>query len=34
VVFSFTLTGGKITAIDLLGGPGALGQLGLVILPD
>jgi hypothetical protein len=33
VVSSFTLTGGKMTAIDLLGGP-ALGQLGLVTLSD
>ena len=34
VVFSFTLTGGKITAIDLLGDPAVLGQLDLVTLPD
>jgi RNA polymerase sigma-70 factor (ECF subfamily) len=33
VVFTFTLTGGKITAIDLLGDPGTLGQLDLVNLP-
>ena len=33
VVFTFTLTGGKITAIDLLGDPGTLGQLDLVTLP-
>src|SRR5262249_46856267 len=33
VVFSFTLTGGKITRIDLLGDPGTLGQLDLVTLP-
>src|SRR5215475_8882678 len=29
VAFTFTLTGGKITAIDLLGDPGTLGQLDL-----
>ena len=34
VVFSFTLTGGKITAIDLLGDPAVLGQLDLVTLPE
>jgi RNA polymerase sigma-70 factor (ECF subfamily) len=33
VVFTFTLTGGKITAIDLLGDPGTLDQLDLVTLP-
>jgi RNA polymerase sigma factor (sigma-70 family) len=33
VVFSFTLTGGKITAIDLIGDPGALSQLDVVPLP-
>jgi len=33
VVFSFTLTGGKITAIDLLGDPGVLGQLDVVARP-
>src|SRR6266480_8117209 len=33
VAFTFTLTGGKITAIDLLGDPGTLGQLDLVTLP-
>src|SRR5690348_8625609 len=33
VVFTFTLTGGKITAIDLLGDPGTLEQLDLVTLP-
>jgi RNA polymerase sigma factor (sigma-70 family) len=33
VVFSFTLAGGKITAIDLLGDPATLGQLDLVTLP-
>jgi RNA polymerase sigma factor (sigma-70 family) len=33
VVFTFTLTDGKITAIDLLGDPGTLGQLDLVSLP-
>ena len=33
VVFSFTLAGGKITAIDLLGDPGTLSQLDLVTLP-
>jgi RNA polymerase sigma-70 factor (ECF subfamily) len=33
VVFSFTLTGGKITAIDLLGDPAVLGQLDVVTLP-
>ena len=33
VVFSFTLTGGKITAIDLLGDPDVLGQLDVVTLP-
>jgi RNA polymerase sigma-70 factor (ECF subfamily) len=34
VVFSFTLTGGKITAIDLLGDPGVLDQLDLITLAD
>jgi RNA polymerase sigma-70 factor (ECF subfamily) len=33
VVFSFTVTAGKITAIDLLGDPAVLGQLDLVTLP-
>jgi RNA polymerase sigma-70 factor (ECF subfamily) len=33
VVFNFTLTGGKIAAIDLVGDPGALKQLDLVTLP-
>src|SRR5215472_1509137 len=33
VVFNFTLTGGKITAIDLVGDPGRLEQLDLVTLP-
>jgi RNA polymerase sigma-70 factor (ECF subfamily) len=33
VVFSFTLSGGKITAIDLLGDPDLLGQLDVVTLP-
>jgi hypothetical protein len=33
VVFSFTLTRGKITAIDLLGDPGTLNQLDLVPRP-
>jgi len=33
VVFSFTLTSGKITAIDLIGDPGTLGQLDVVPLP-
>src|SRR5215467_9878944 len=33
VVFSFTLTGGKITEIDLIGDPGVLSQLDLVTLP-
>jgi RNA polymerase sigma factor (sigma-70 family) len=33
VVFTFTLTDGKITAIDLLGDAGTLGQLDLVTLP-
>jgi RNA polymerase sigma-70 factor, ECF subfamily len=32
VVFSFTLSGGKITAIDLLGDPDVLGELDLVML--
>ena len=32
VVFSFTLTSGKITAIDLIGDPGTLGQLDVVTL--
>jgi RNA polymerase sigma-70 factor (ECF subfamily) len=32
VVFSFTLDGGKITAIDLLGDPAVLSQLDLVTL--
>jgi RNA polymerase sigma factor (sigma-70 family) len=34
VVFSFTIAGGKITAIDLLGDPATLGQLDLIPLPD
>jgi hypothetical protein len=34
VVFSFTLSGGKITAIDLLGDPGVLSQLDLITLAD
>ena len=34
VVFSFTLADGKITAIDLLGDPGTLGQLDVVTLPS
>jgi RNA polymerase sigma-70 factor (ECF subfamily) len=34
VVFSFTLTDGKITAIDLLGDPGMLGRLDVVMLQD
>jgi RNA polymerase sigma-70 factor (ECF subfamily) len=33
VVFSFTLTGGKITAIDLLGDPAVLGKLDVAALP-
>jgi RNA polymerase sigma-70 factor (ECF subfamily) len=33
VIFSFTLSGGKITAIDLLGDPGTLSQLDVVLLP-
>jgi len=33
VIFNFTLTGGKITAIDLVGDPGTLEQLDLVTLP-
>jgi RNA polymerase sigma factor (sigma-70 family) len=33
VVFSFTLAGGKITAIDLLGDPAVLEQLDVVTLP-
>jgi hypothetical protein len=33
VVFSFTVTDGRITAIDLLGDPATLGQLDLVTLP-
>ena len=33
VVFSFTLSGEKITAIDLLGDPAVLGQLDVVIVP-
>jgi RNA polymerase sigma-70 factor (ECF subfamily) len=33
VVFSFTLSGGKITAIDLLGDPEVLGELDVVIIP-
>src|SRR5215813_11857362 len=33
VVFNFTLSGGKITAIDLLGDPGTLAQLDVVPLP-
>ena len=34
VVFSFTLSDGKITAIDLLGDPDVLGRLDVVALPD
>jgi len=34
VVFSFTLSGGKITAIDLLGDPDVLGRLDVVTLPS
>ena len=34
VVFSFTLTDGKITAIDLLGDPAVLSQLDVVTLQD
>jgi RNA polymerase sigma-70 factor (ECF subfamily) len=34
VVFSFTIAGGKITAIDLLADAARLGELDLVILPD
>jgi len=34
VVFSFTLAGGKITAIDLLGDAGTLNQLDLIPRPD
>jgi len=34
VVFSFTLSDGKITAIDLLGDPDVLGQLDVVTLPS
>ena len=34
VVFSFTLSDGKITAIDLLGDPDVLGRLDVVTLPD
>ena len=33
VVFNFTLSSGKITAIDLVGDPGTLDQLDLVTLP-
>jgi len=33
VIFNFTLTGGKITAIHLVGDPGTLEQLDLVTLP-
>ena len=33
VVFSFTLSGGKIAAIDLLGDPATLSQLDLITLP-
>ena len=33
VVFSFTLSGEKITAIDLLGDPDLLGRLDVVTLP-
>jgi RNA polymerase sigma-70 factor (ECF subfamily) len=33
VVFSFTLSDGRITAIDLLGDPDVLGQLDVVTLP-
>ena len=34
VVFSFTLSDGKITAIDLLGDPDVLGRLDVVTLPS
>jgi RNA polymerase sigma-70 factor (ECF subfamily) len=34
VVFGFTITRGKIVAIDLLADPERLGQLDLVILSD
>ena len=34
VAFSFTLSDGKITAIDLLGDPDVLGRLDVVTLPD
>src|SRR5215468_4976148 len=34
VVFSFTLSDGKITEIDLLGDPDMLGRLDVVTLPD
>jgi RNA polymerase sigma-70 factor (ECF subfamily) len=34
VVFNFTLDGGKITAIDLLGDPATLGRLDVVTLRD
>jgi RNA polymerase sigma-70 factor, ECF subfamily len=34
VVFGFTITGGKIVAIDILADPGRLGQLDLAVLDD
>ncbi len=34
VVFAFTITGGKIVAIDLLADPALLGQLDLAVLND
>jgi hypothetical protein len=34
VVFAFTLTSGKITAIDLVANPERIGQLDLTILRD
>jgi RNA polymerase sigma factor (sigma-70 family) len=34
VVFGFTITGGKVTAIDLLAEPALLRELDLVILPN
>jgi len=34
VVFGFTITRGKIAAIDLVADPERLGQLDLVVLED
>jgi hypothetical protein len=34
VVFAFTISGGKVTAIDMTAGPGRLRQLDLKIIGD